>query len=343
MSGLSLRGGKAAGTRNALVVCPRFFQYPEMIAAELEREGYRVWLADDRPARGTLYKLLLRLFPALMGKRSTAEFTGLAETLAGTEMDLVLVIKGEAMTPPAVAALRRAFPKARFSYYLWDSVRNVGNAPDIAPLFDSIATFDAEEAARFGWRYRPLFSSAVARPDGPGAEKLYDWSFIGTIHSDRARVIRRLRRALPGRAGFVFGYFPSPLIALAHRLKDPAINADPPGTISLKPMPGERTRQILDQSTAIIDVEHPRQTGLTMRTVETLLAGRKLITTNRQVQQSALFHPSRVHVIDRAAPMVPDEFFDTPFEPLPAPTVTDYGLAAWVQDLARPDPADRQF
>lgn len=309
----------------------------------MERNGHRVWLADDRPARGTLYKLLLRLFPRVMGRLSTSAFTGLAETLAGTQIDQVLVIKGEAMIPAAVTALRQAFPKAHFSYYLWDSVRNVGNAPDIAPLFDAVATFDAEEARRFGWRYRPLFASTPAQPTDGGTQKLYDWSFIGTIHSDRARVIRRLRHALPERTSFVFGYFPSPLIALAHRLKDPAINTDPPGTISLDPMPGEQMRQIVDQSKAIIDVEHPRQTGLTMRTVETLLAGRKLITTNRQVQQSALFHPSRVHVIDREAPSVPNAFFDTPFEPLPTQTAADYGLEAWVQDLVQLSPPDRQF
>ena len=339
---LALRWRGQPGTRNALVICPRFFQYPDMIGAELERAGYTVALADDRPGRGTLYKLLLRLFPAAVGAVSASDFADLATALGDTRFDLVLVIKGEALTPTAVASLRARFPAAHFAYYLWDSVRNVGNAPDIAPLFDTISTFDREEARSFSWRYRPLFSAATAGLPAD-APKIYDWSFVGTIHSDRAKVIRRLRKAMPTLSSFVFGYFPSPLIATAHRLKDPAINSDPDGTISLKPMAGEQLRAVLDQSRAILDIEHPRQTGLTMRTIETLLAGRKLITTNRQVAQSALFHPSRVHVIDREAPMVPGSFFETPFEPLPPETAANYSIRTWVEDLTSLTHIDRQF
>ena len=324
------------------MICPRFFQYPEIIAAELERAGYQVALADDRPGRGTLYKLLLRLFPAAVGAISVDDFSELATALSGARFDLVLVVKGEAITPKAVEKLRAGFPAAHFAYYLWDSVRNVGNAPSIAPLFDTVSTFDREEAQSFGWRYRPLFSAApaVSPSDTP---KKYDWSFVGTIHSDRAKVIRRLRAAMPELSNFVFGYFPSPLIATVHRLKDPAINTDPAGTISLKPMAGDQVRAVLDQSQAILDIEHPRQSGLTMRTIETLLAGRKLITTNRQVAGTALFHPSRVHVIDRHAPVVPKAFFDTPFEPLPRQTAENYSLRIWVEDVSSQPHLNRRF
>ncbi len=83
----------------------------------------------------------------------------------------------------------------------------------------------------------------------------------------------------------------------------------------------------------MLDVEHPRQRGLTMRTIETLLSGRKLITTNRHIVDSDLFDPSRVHVISREHPQVPQAFFEMPFAPVPEAVRSRYTLRRWIVDL----------
>ena len=44
----------------------------------------------------------------------------------------------------------------------------------------------------------------------------------------------------------------------------------------------------------MLDVSHSAQTGLTIRTIETIGARRKLITTNTEVVKYALYDPSRV-------------------------------------------------
>jgi hypothetical protein len=54
----------------------------------------------------------------------------------------------------------------------------------------------------------------------------------------------------------------------------------------------------------VLDIQHPRQTGLTMRTLEALGAGKKLVTTNVQVKEYDFYDERQVRVVDRMNPSV---------------------------------------
>jgi hypothetical protein len=66
-------------------------------------------------------------------------------------------------------------------------------------------------------------------------------------------------------------------------------------------------------SAAVLDVEHPKQRGLTMRTIETLISEKKLITSNKNIINSNLYDCSRVNVINRDNPQLSNDFIDSPF------------------------------
>ncbi|RKE85555.1 hypothetical protein [Rhizobium sp. AG855] len=326
--------GDTAG--RVLLICPRFFDYQLRIAGVLHRLGYETVVLDDRPSSHSLYKAALRLAPGLTA-RLTHRITmrHLAE-VEGQHFDHVLVVKGEAITRRAIGALRQWFPQARFSLYLWDAVRNNRNSKDAAPLYDAAATFDPADAARYGWGYRPLFADASVRDDNE--EKIYDWSFIGTLHSDRMAVLARLKRSLGDRPFFLFGFYSSSMLAAFGKLKNMIYGHGSFGTVSTKALAATAVRQIVSQSRSIVDIEHPQQVGLTTRTIETLMAGRKLITTNTTVRQSALYDGTRICVIDRFKPEVPADFFDLPFTPLSEAARYGYSDLCWARRvLGLPD------
>ena len=52
---------------------------------------------------------------------------------------------------------------------------------------------------------------------------------------------------------------------------------------------------------AVLDIEHPKQVGLTMRTFEVLASGRKLITTNRSIINHEFYDPLRMCYRQRTA------------------------------------------
>ena len=86
-------------------------------------------------------------------------------------------------------------------------------------------------------------------------------------------------------------------------------------------------------SEIIIDIEHPDQSGLTIRTLEVLAAGKKLVTTNRDVINYDFYQYGNVYVIDRLNPKVPQDFIKKPFNPYPSSILNSYSIDNWLVDV----------
>lgn len=320
-------------TGQLLLICPLTFSYHVAITEVLKAMGHHVTWWNDKASASTVYKVLLRLLPDVTRHFTEGHYLSLIAALPST-LQHILVIKGEGLTEKVVRRLRERFPQASIGLYLWDGVENLNGAEKIAPLFDAVSTFDPVDAQEFGWHYRPLFARPVALSAQSSSTKDYDWCFIGTVHSDRHKVIHRLRSHYRGRMhSFVFAFFQSPLVLAVRKLIDWTLWLAPEGSLSTVPMTAKDVSQIVARSRAVLDVEHPRQRGFTMRTIETLLAGKKLITTNQHVITSDLYDATRVCLIDRQAPRVAREFFETEVTPITPDTHDRYSCAGWAREL----------
>jgi hypothetical protein len=318
---------------HVLLIAPLYFSYHEAICRSLEQMGYRVTWWNDRVSSATWYKLALRVLPRPTRWLSQGHFLNRLSAASLADVTHVLVVKGEGLSVHVAAEMRRILANVPMGLYLWDSVDNVPGVSRIAVYFDSVSTFDPTDAKQFGWLYRPLFTRFPERTAAPAIAE-YDWCFLGTLHSDRHRLIDRLRRASGQyRRVFVFCYSPSKAILWVRRLIDGTLRSAPPGTLSVTPMPAPEVQQIIERSRAVLDIEHPRQRGLTMRTIETLLAGRKIVTTNAHIVDSDLYDPSRVHVIRRDDPSIPQAFIDVEFLPVLPALRSRYSCEGWVTEL----------
>jgi hypothetical protein len=319
---------------HVLLVSPLTFSYHESISETLVSLGYAVTWWNDRASNSTWYKIALRLFPSLTAKLSERFFLKRLDQIDSSSISHVLVIKGEGVSPDVALKLREKFRSASMGFYLWDGIDNVTQALDILPAFDSVATFDPDDAKKYGWTYRPLFWRNISVAANSVSSPSYDWCFIGTIHSDRHRVIHRLRERYKNDFQcFVFCYFQSPLILLFRKILDRTLWSAPDNSLSTKPKSASDVALIVANSKAVLDVEHPKQRGFTMRTIETLLSGKKLLTTNRSILNSNLFDPSRVFVIDRNKPEVEESFLDEPFVEVDEELKRYYSCSGWVSEL----------
>jgi hypothetical protein len=296
--------------------------------------GYAVTWWDDRAQTSTWYKLAIRLLPTFTVRWSERAYLARLQQLDPISISHVLVVKGEGLSRRVVSEMRKTLVSASFGLYLWDGVANVKGVSTILSAFDSVATFDPVDANTFGWTFRPLFGRNISERQNTTPLATFDWCFIGTVHSDRHRVIHRLRQRYGRQArSFVFCYFPSPLILFARWLTDWTLWLAPKGTLSTQAMTATEVAQIVECSRSVLDVEHPRQRGLTMRTIETLLAEKKLMTTNQFILESTLFEPSRVVVINRSKPEIPVNFLDTPYVAIPESLRTYYSCEGWASEL----------
>lgn len=320
--------------KRILFIGPRFFGYEQEIAKRLRELGATVEYHDDRPSAKPSMKVAIRLFPWLVAGQIRSYFEAI---LAGADdhYDYVLIIKLECMPHDVLAAMRKKLSRARFIYYSWDSVRNNPNFDQAAGYFDALFTFDTADAgsdARL--KLRPLFYLNEYRDLGSPPPE-FALCFVGTVHSDRYNLIRKVRALVQKGGARVFFYLfvPHRLIYLVKRVTVPAFWGAKRSEFSFAPLKKQEVMHIIARSRAVLDVQHPGQTGLTMRTIEMLGARRKLITTNPLVREYDFYRPENIMVIDRHAPEVDSAFLATPFLELPAPLYERYSLDGWIREI----------
>lgn len=321
-----------------LLIAASFFGYAREIVSALEQRGRRVLWFEDRPAVDTVTKATLRIAPGLVAKKADAYFEEIAERARAEAIRDVLVIKGEALSCAAIRGLRAALPGARFTLYFWDGYGNMPkDSPAKVPLFDRAFTFDPADAARdLRLQYRPLFF-LDAYANLPAQPPDIDLLFFGTAHGDRYEVLRRLSLALPRGVRFEkILYFPSQLIYVVRRVLDPRLRGARSREFIFKPLGKQGVLRLISRARAVVDIERPVQTGLTMRTMETFGAGKKLITTNSKIVEADFYDPDNMVVIDRQSPVVPAAFFERPYSPPPPSLLGRYSLSGWIDDVLGP-------
>lgn len=319
---------------HVLFICPTFFSYEKDIVKEIESQGFDVTWWSDRISHSLFYKVLLRLMPSLGTKISEKKFLKKISEFSVDGVSHIFVVKGEGLSDKVMQALRNKFPNASAGLYLWDGVKNNKNVANIAPLFDSVATFDKNDTEKFSWHYRPLFSRIAAENHEKINSFLYDWCFIGTIHSDRYKIISILRDKYAGQyKPFVFCYFQSQLVLIFRKIFDKNLKGFLEEDGNLKPISKEEIVNYVNNSRAVLDIEHPNQNGLTIRTIETLLSNKKLLTTNANILDSDLYDASRVCVIDRNNPQIDEAFMASTFKDFDDSVKNYYGLKMWVSEL----------
>lgn len=319
--------------KRVLLVAPRFFGYELDIRNELERRGAHVDWLPDRPFDTPMMTALTRLKTQWVLPAADRLYGRLLSQMGCTSYDTVLVVNGQTLSTKMLRSLRVSFPQAKVVLYMWDSMENRRGVIDNLPLFDAAYSFDPNSARHYGMRLRPLFfSKGFERPLVDDSE--YSLSFVGTAHSDRYAVVSQLRRTLPEMmSSYWYLFLQAPWVYYAYRLVDPAMRAARRDEFQFVPLDKTTLQSVFARSNAIVDIEHPLQRGLTMRTFETMGSHKKLITTNAQVRDYDFFNTNNICVIDRVAPRVTHTFLESPYVPVPSELYQRYSIEGWVDEV----------
>ena len=326
----------APSNGRALLIAPRFFGYEREIREQLERDGWHVDMLPDRPFDTAALKAFTRVLPTFTAPAANRFYAKALEQLAPARYDLILVIQGECIFEPTLRMLRAAFPAARLVFYTWDSVSNKPRSKKQLPLYDECFSFDELDAASCSIHFRPLFFTRGFERTAPSSFD-YDVSFVGTIHSDRYRIVQRIARQLndPSRA-FWYLYLQAPWMYTARRHFTSTVDGAPRSEFRFVPLARSAVQDIFLRSRATLDIEHPDQRGLTMRTIEALGSQTKLITTNATVSAYDFYDRHNIAIVDRRKPRLPAGFLTTPFRPVPEAIHQRYRLETWVREVCGP-------
>lgn len=319
--------------KHILFMAPKFFGYEVEIARAISARGAIVDLLPDRPFGTPAMAAITRFAPSLVIPAATAYYRKLLSGFGRSYYDIIFIVNGQTLSKDLLSELRSSFPRSRFVLYMWDSTENRQSAVEKFGFFDEISTFDPLSAKRFKLPLRHLFFGKGFVPDTQ-ENFIYHICFIGTAHSDRFGIVSRLDRQItPNLDRFWYLFLQARWVYYAYKMTNPGFRSAKIDNFRFEPIARPEVQDIVSKSRSVLDIEHPQQTGLTMRTLETFGAGKKLVTTNASILDTDLYDARNICVIDRNNPTIPSSFLETPYSPPPQEVYDRYSLDGWIDEI----------
>jgi len=318
-----------------LFFSPDTFGYYKKITAELELQGHEVDWHNHIQVRGNFDRVKARLLPKLSAKLSESFFNN--QINWGKQYDVVLVIKGEGLSSGLLSKMRKKFTAARFVYYTWDSLSNLKGINRNFHFFDEVKSFDRMDCLDDKTvEYLPLFYSSDYKRLTTKTEFLYSCVFIGTLHSNRFEAVKSLASEIEialKKPSFLFFFHPSQGVFSLQRLLDKRLRVIPREELSFEKLSSKEVSNCFESAEMVLDFNHTGQSGLTMRTIETVAMCRKLVTTNENVKFEPFFKPQNIFILGGENELTFEQFLAAPYSAVSPSLVENYSLSNWVRRL----------
>lgn len=316
--------------KNVCLFCTPFFGYDSDIKKEIENLGANVEMYDERIYSNTLWKIIVRLnvkpFKKILLKR---KFKNILLNNA-IVFDYIILVSPETVDVSILKKYKQLNKNTKIITYMWDSFRNKKSAKKYLYISDSIFSFDKDDVNRYGLNFLPLFYNYKFKKINNKVR--YQCSFIGTHHSNRYNIVNKIINK--DNDNFTFYYSPSYFVFILKRLFLFKSQQIPINDISFVSMNYDDVVDIISASNVVIDIAHKNQSGLTMRTIETLGAKRKLITTNKNVIEYDFYHKDNIFIynVDGENSGL-KSFLETPYFELNKDVYNKYSINIWVKSL----------
>lgn len=314
--------------KKVLLLCAKFFNYDQLVANQLRNLGARVDLYDARAEITTLEKAVLKVYKGFFLKKLKKYHKKICDKTNGKDYDIIYT--NSYLPKETIISYRSVNRKSRIILYMDDSVANTRGIENTFKYYDRVITFDRMDAIEYNLEFVPLFYEDSYRPTD---DKLIKWDicFVGTIHSDRLKVIQAIEKECQEKSlSFVhFCYLQSPIMYYIYYLLKPEFRTKRRDYFIYSQLSSQDIANLYSQSKSVLDIHHPKQSGLTMRTIETLGAGKKIITTNNDIIYYDICNDSNVYVINRNNPNIDPSFINGDYKHLDKSIIYNYSIEGW--------------
>lgn len=308
---------------SAMILLPPFFEGAEAYCLFIRERG----LSADfslKPVQTKWLKAIRRLHLALPLPFKSVWF---GEWRKGADtFDLLVMHSADALLPVA-EYLRKQNRFRRIVLWYWNPTRK-GSDPTLATRRGfEVWSFDPSDAERLALKLNTTYSFRELEQLGASSEPLMDFYFLGA-DKGRAERLAGMARLLDD-AGFTHE-----ISVVGH----PDHGRLPEG---LKRSEAVSYPDLLKREAGarcLIEITQVGQAGPTLRTIEALFLGKKLVTDNRLIMNSQLYDPSRVFVIGHDSWAGLTEFMAAPINPPGDELLRDYDFAGWLHRIAADEP-----
>lgn len=250
------------------------------------------------------------------------------------EYDYIFVLVGRNIEVESLKNICEKQVKAKKILYLWDDVARIDTFDKIESIFDEIISFDTNDCHKYGFKFLPLFycdSYCYL-----GENKDIDLSSIGGLHSSRESYLNKLNDFCNRYNLTNYFHLKATSFYIYKELITGKRN-NIPNFIKYKEIPLRESCEILKRSVCVVDMPHPTQTGLTIRTIESLAAHTKLITTNKAIKEYDFYDENNILITDNECSNLTEDFIKKPYVNVDDSILEKYSLSSWVRKIFRGD------
>lgn len=291
--------------KRILFIGTGFYDYEKSIQEQFEKRGFTVfYFASDCK---TNKKRILKMMGLnnLAIRSMSSRLTKLIEEQP-QDIDYIFIIKGGNFSLCHFKQLKKKYPFQPRILYLWDSISNLDNWDLLRANFKNILTFDRKDAIKQSLGFRPLFfrDNHIDQAE----PILYDVSFVAKAYPNRDKIVKQVKNQLDSAGlSYRFILIKTKLRFFIERYITHKISKKDVKLYSFRPIAYSDYLKISLQSNVIFDIPDAKQNGLTMRTIETIGLGKKIMTTNRDIEHYDLDKIS-YRLLDAETPTIDIEF-----------------------------------
>lgn len=277
-------------------------------------EGYKVYhpYKDARLFKRILRELVFRLFPFVSDMFYENEiFEGTWQTI---------VIWDPLITKKFIFKLHKRFPKAQINFVYWNMVGKATHLfPNLLPEYVRAWTYDSHDAKKYGLKLYttyPYFQCYIR----PHLDNIYDVLFVGK-DKGRGEFLLQLEREMIAK-----GLKTKFIITKTDRLsRDKSFYQS---EISY-----EELSVLISHSKSVLNVVMQNQEGLTLRDLEYVYQGVKLITTNKAIVSDPIYDENNVFVIKDGNIDGIETFLNRPMNELPNGVMEHHKFDSFINEL----------
>jgi hypothetical protein len=313
--------------------------YSKQIKEEMQSLGAKVIVFNDKPNDRFLEKVLGRIkFQPYIKNVLEKYYSDEIKGISNKNVDYVLSIRGEYTPTGALQKMRDTFPNAKLILYMWDSIENNKGIEKKWSFYDEIWTFDRKDYLEHQdvLKFRPLFYCEKVLPHEVGEkDKRYDLAFIGTGHGDRISIIKEIEKQCKHNNidFYYYIYVPHILVYFYNKIFNRYYKNVKMSDVHFDILPLDEVYRIYNNSNCILDVESLTQTGLTMRTIEIVGLKKKLMTTNKDIENYDFYSSGNFEIFNRNDVKISKDFFEKKYVELQGDLYKKYSLKSWVLEV----------
>ncbi len=202
--------------------------------------------------------------------------------------------------------IKKKNKNCRIIFYYWNTISVFNQFVLNDKNIDDIWTFDKKDAIKYHLKWNPQFYTLNIKLDPK--ELIYDVIFLGRDKN---------RKSMIENTKVLFNKMNIKTKLLVIKNEKDFLDYDD-------------YLKLLNKSVGILDIVTPSQTGLTLRTMESLFLEKKLITNNKDIKNYSFYNKKNIFLLGEDQDETLLAFLKKPYEKVPQEIVEEYDYKNWL-------------